>query len=101
MEGNRSSPRTGFDDAEQLEAVVVEDRLRRHVDEVRDLVRLADFLAPELGRQGGPDAAAAAVTEWADGDWTLLAEAEGIARGEHHEWSAQLLAHAVEVATAA
>ena len=92
---------TGFNRAEELEALVVEDPTRPHEEEVRDLVCLADFLVPELHRDAGAEEAAEAVTEWADGDPFLLAEAEYIARDEHHDESAELLHLAVEVASAA
>ena len=92
---------SGFDQAEELEAIVVDDPNRPHEEEVRDLVCLADFLAPELHRDAGAEQAAEAVTEWADGDAGLLTEAEGIARHEHHDESAQLLHIAAEVASAA
>jgi hypothetical protein len=92
---------TGYDRAEELEAIVVDDPNRPHDEEVRDLVCLADFLAPELHRDAGADQAAEAVTEWADGDPGILAEAEGVARHEHHDESAELLHLAVEVASAA
>ena len=91
----------GFDRAEELEAIVVEDPGRPHEEEVRDLVCLADFLAPELHRDAGGDQAAEAVTEWADGDPQLLAEAEFVARDEHHDESAEILHRAFEHASAA
>jgi hypothetical protein len=98
----RASPeRDGFETAEELEAIVVEDTARRYEDEVRDLVRLADFLAPELHRETGPAEAAAAVTDWADGDAAILADAAVVARGEHQEDSARLLAQAARLVTAA
>ncbi|MGI8797509.1 MAG: hypothetical protein ACR2IR_13150 [Acidimicrobiia bacterium] len=92
---------TGFDRAEELEALVVEDPTRPHEEEVRDLVCLADFLVPELHRDAGAEQAAEAVTEWADGDPSLLAEAADIARDEHHDETAELLHRAVEFASAA
>jgi hypothetical protein len=91
----------GFETAEELEAIVVEDTARRYEDEVRDLVRLADFLAPELHRESGAEEAAAAVTDWADGDADILAEAAVVARHEHQEDSARLLAQAARFVTAA
>ena len=91
----------GFEQAEELEAIVVDDPDRPHEEEVRDLVCLADFLAPELHRDAGAEQAAEAVTEWADGDAGILAEAEGVARLEHHAESAELLHLAAEVASAA
>ncbi len=92
---------TGFDRAEELEALVVEDPTRPHEEEVRDLVCLGDFLVPELHRDAGAEQAAEAVTEWADGDPSLLAEAADIARDEHHDETAELLHRAVEFASAA
>jgi hypothetical protein len=91
----------GFDRAEELEAMVVEDPTRPHEEEVRDLVCLADFLVPEMHRDTGAEEAAEAVTDWADGDPAILAEAEDVARVEHHDESAELLHLAVEVASAA
>ncbi|MGH8984460.1 MAG: hypothetical protein ACRDY6_11375 [Acidimicrobiia bacterium] len=94
------SDRTGFDQAEAVEALVVEDHGRPHQEEVQDLVHLADFLVPELHR-AVPTDAAEVITEWADGDPDLLSEAEGVAREKHHDESAQLLHQAVEYASAA
>jgi hypothetical protein len=54
-------------------------RDRGHDDEVRDLVSLGDFLAPEMHRVGGIDEAASAVREWADDDLAMIDEAETIA----------------------
>ncbi|MGQ0803194.1 MAG: hypothetical protein ACT4PI_04965 [Actinomycetota bacterium] len=101
MKQMQRSDDAGFDRAEELEALVVEDPTRPHDEEVRDLVCLADFLVPELHRDSGPEQAAEAVTEWADGDPQLLAEAEDVARVERHDESAELLHLAVEVASAA
>lgn len=91
---------TGFDQAEAVEALVVEDAGRPLGEEVHDLVHLADFLAPELHR-AAPTDAADVINEWADGDPRLLAEAEHIARAEHREESAELLHQAVEHARVA
>jgi hypothetical protein len=99
--GSPDANGTGFDQAEAVEAVVVDDPTRPHEEEVRDLVCVADFLVPEMHRDTGAEQAAEAVTEWADGDPSLLSEAEYIARQEHHDESAQLLHLAVEVASAA
>ena len=90
---------TGFDQAEAVEALVVEDS-RAHDDEVQDLVHLADFLVPELHRAASTDAPEV-ITEWAEGDSRLLSEAERVARKEHREESAELLHRAVEYASAA
>ncbi|HEX6310514.1 MAG TPA: hypothetical protein VF152_02705 [Acidimicrobiia bacterium] len=91
----------GFEQAETLEALVVDDGVRPHQREVQDLVLLAEFLAPELHRAGSSDDAAEAITEWADGDPDLLSEAETVAREEHHEESAELLHEAAAHARAA
>jgi hypothetical protein len=91
---------TGFEQAEVVDALVVEDHGRPHEEEVQDLVHLADFLAPELHRAASTDAAEV-ITEWADGDPGLLSEAETIARQEHHDESAALLHQAAEHARAA
>jgi hypothetical protein len=72
-----------------------------HQPEVLDLVGLADFLTPELHRGGGAHEAAVEIVEWAEGDVALLAEAEGVARVEHHEESAKILHLAHAVATTA
>jgi hypothetical protein len=91
---------TGFDQAEAVEALVVDDPGRHHDEEVQDLVHLADFLVPELHR-AAPTDAPEVIIEWADGDSRLLSEAEHVAREEHHEESAELLHQAVEHARAA
>jgi hypothetical protein len=93
------SDSAGFARAEAIEAQAADDR-RPHVDEVQDLVHLADFLAPELHR-AAPTEAPEVITEWADGDAGLLAEAEHVARSERHEETAELLHQAVEHARAA
>ena len=90
----------GFDQAEAVEALVVDDQGRHHDEEVQDLVHLADFLVPELHR-AAPTHAPEVITEWADGNSRLLSEAERLAREEHHEESAELLHQAVEHARAA
>src|SRR5215207_4058216 len=43
--------------------------------QVRDLVSVGDFLAPEMHRTGGIDQAATAVREWADDDVAMIQEA--------------------------
>ncbi|MGH9030824.1 MAG: hypothetical protein ACRDY4_11440 [Acidimicrobiia bacterium] len=94
------SEATGFDQAEAIDALVVDDPGRPPVEEIQDLVHLADFLVPELHR-AAPIDAAEAITEWADGDPRILSEAERVARAEHREESAELLHQAVEHARAA
>jgi hypothetical protein len=69
-------------------------------DDLRDLVRIGDFLAPETHRQGGVDEAASAVREWAEDDVEMLAAAENIARHQHQDDSAQILHRARVLATA-
>jgi len=64
---------------------------KEHVDELRDLVRIGDFLAPETHRHGGVDEAASAVREWADDDVEMIAAAELIARRQHQDDSAEIL----------
>lgn len=62
----------------------------RRVDEVRDLISLGEFLAPEVHRTGGIDRAALALTEWVD-DVAVLEDAETIASNQHHYESAEIL----------
>lgn len=65
---------------------------RRHAGEVQDLLSMADFLAPEIrGGTARADEAAVQIAEWADRDPRLLAEAEQVARAEHHDDSARIL----------
>jgi hypothetical protein len=73
--------------------------LRRSV-EVRDLVSLGHFLAPEVHRTGGIDQAALALTEWVD-DLAVLEEAETIASDLHHDESAEILHRAKVLAAVA
>jgi hypothetical protein len=87
--------RAGFTQAEELESSVVEGTHREQVDDLRDLVRIGDFLAPETHRQGGVDEAASAVREWADDDVDMIAAAERIARRQHHDDSAEILHRAL------
>jgi hypothetical protein len=81
----------GFTTAEAPESSVVEITRRELVDDLRDLVRIGDFLAPETHRQGGVDEAASAVREWADDDVEMIAAAEKIARRRHQDDSAEIL----------
>jgi len=73
---------------------------RRAADDLADLVRIGDFLAPETHRQGGFDHAASAVREWAEDDVEMMAAAERIARRRHHDESAEIL-HRARVLAAA
>jgi hypothetical protein len=84
---------SGFQRAEALES-------REQVDELRDLVRISDFLTPEMHRQGGVDTAASAVREWAEDDVRMIAAAERIARRRRHDDSAEIL-HRARVLAAA
>ena len=72
---------------------------REHVAEVRDLVSLGDYLAPEMHRAGGIDEAASAVREWADDDVAMIEEAETIASNQHRDYSAEILHRARLLAT--
>ena len=68
------------------------ERMRRQeASDLRDLVRIGDFLAPETHRQGGVDEAASAVREWADDDVAMIAAAEDMARHQHRDDSAAIL----------
>ena len=71
----------------------------RRGNEIGDLVSLATFLGPELQRPDGAERAAVEMTQWADGDAALLAEAETIAHREHHVDAAEILHHAHDLAT--
>jgi hypothetical protein len=73
----------------------------RHAVEVRDLVSVGDFLAPEMHRTGGIDQAASAVREWADDDVAMIQEAETIAWHQHRDYSAEILHRAKLLATVA
>ena len=73
--------------------------LRRAV-EVRDLVSLGHFLAPEVHRTGGIDQAALALTEWVD-DLAELEEAETVALDRHDDESAEILHRAKVLAVVA
>jgi hypothetical protein len=69
-------------------------------DAVADLVGIGDFLAPEAHREGGVDAAASAVREWAEDDVEMIAAAERVARRRHHDDSAEILHRARLLAAA-
>ena len=74
----------GFTQAEELELTAAERMRRQEASDLRDLVRIGDFLAPETHRQGGVDEAASAVREWAEDDVEMIAAAEdmpGISTG--------------------
>jgi hypothetical protein len=85
------TPHPGFKRAEALDSTVAERMRRQQADDLRDLVRIGDFLAPEAHRPGGVHEAASAVREWADDDVAMIAAAEDIARHQHHDDSAQIL----------
>jgi hypothetical protein len=99
MNRSETAHPTGFTQAEALDAMLAEDS-SRHDRDLRDLIRVGDFLAPETHRQGGVDAAASALREWADDDVEMLAEAEVVAREQHHDYSAEIL-HRARVLAAA
>ena len=82
-------------------SVISSPRDRRHAAEVRDLVSVGDFLAPEMHRTGGIDQAATAVREWADDDVAMIEEAETIAWNQHRDYSAEILHRAKLLATLA
>jgi len=81
----------GFTQAAELELTEAERMHRQQDRDLRDLVRIGDFLAPEMHRQGGVDEAASAVREWADDDVEMIAAAENIARHQHRDDSAEIL----------
>ena len=80
----------GFTQAEELESTAADRIRRQQASDLRDLVRIGDFLAPETHRQGGVDEAASAVREWADDDVAMIAAAEGVARHQHRDDSAEI-----------
>ena len=80
----------GFTQAEDLELTVAERRRRQEASDLRDLVRIGDFLAPETHRQGGVHEAASAIREWADDDVEMIAAAEDMARDQHRDDSAEI-----------
>ncbi len=100
MKRSDTPPPAGFSQAEQLEAMTAAGGPRQHETELRDLVCLGDFLAPELHRQHGAEEAASAVREWVDDDVEMIAEAETVARDEHHDDSAEILRQARVLAAA-
>jgi len=91
MQRSRTPHISGFTQAEGLELSVAQRMRRQQADDLRDLVRIGDFLAPETHRQGGVDEAASAVREWAEDDVAMIAAAENIARREHQDVSAEIL----------
>ncbi len=80
----------GFTQAEEFESTEVERMHRQQDSDLRDLVRIGDFLAPETHREGGVDEAASAVREWADDDVEMITAAENMARQQHRDDSAQI-----------
>jgi hypothetical protein len=91
MKRSKTRKPDGFTQAEELELTVAERMHRQQASDLRDLVRIGDFLAPETHRQGGVDEAASAVREWAEDDVAMIAAAENIARHEHQDDSAEIL----------
>jgi hypothetical protein len=89
----------GFERAEAVDAVV--DPIHHHDDELRDLLSMADFLAPEVrGGRAAAREAAVEIAEWAERDPELLAEAERRAHAEHHDDSAKILHFAHDLVAA-
>jgi hypothetical protein len=76
-------------------------RARQHAAEVRDLVSLGDFLAPEMHRVHGIDEAALAVRGWAEDNVAMIEEAETIASNQHRDYSAEILHRAKLLASVA
>lgn len=99
MKRSETPQPAGFTQAETLESSVAERMRRQQADDLRDLVRIGDFLAPETHRQGGVDEAASAVREWAEDDVAMIAAAENIARRQHQDDSAEILHRARVLAT--
>ena len=91
MKRSKTRKPDGFIQAEELDLTVAERMRRQQASDLRDLVRIGDFLAPETHRQGGVDEAASAVRDWADDDVEMIAAAEDIARHQHRDDSAQIL----------
>jgi hypothetical protein len=91
MKRSKTRKPDGFIQAEELDMTVAERMRRQQASDLRDLVRIGDFLAPETHRQGGVDEAASAVREWADDDVAMIAAAEDIARHQHRDDSAEIL----------
>jgi hypothetical protein len=91
MKRSKTRKPDGFIQAEELDLTVAERMRRQQASDLRDLVRIGDFLAPETHRQGGVDEAASAVREWADDDVAMIAAAEDIARHQHRDDSAEIL----------
>jgi UTP-glucose-1-phosphate uridylyltransferase len=91
MKRSKTRKPDGFTQAQELEFTVAERMRRQQASDLRDLVRIGDFLAPETHRQGGVDEAASAVRDWADDDVEMIAAAEDIARHQHRDDSAEIL----------
>jgi len=91
MKRSKTRKPDGFIQAQELELTMAERMRRQRASDLRDLVCIGDFLAPETHRQGGVDEAASAVREWADDDVAMIAAAEDIARHQHRDDSAEIL----------
>ena len=91
MKRSKTRKPDGFIQGEELDLTVAERMRRQQASDLRDLVRIGDFLAPETHRQGGVDEAASAVRDWADDDVEMIAAAEDIARHQHRDDSAEIL----------
>jgi len=91
MKRSKTRKPDGFIQDRELELTVAERMRRQRASDLRDLVRIGDFLAPETHRQGGVDEAASAVREWADDDVAMIFAAEDMARHQHRDDSAEIL----------
>lgn len=91
---------SGFERAEGIQSRVALKAPPEQTDDLRDLVSIGHFLAPEMHRHGGVDTAASAVREWAEDDVDKIAAAEVMARRQHDEDSAEIL-HRARVLAAA
>jgi RimJ/RimL family protein N-acetyltransferase len=100
MRRSKTRKPAGSTQVEALESTAAERMRRQQADDLRDLVRIGDFLAPEAHRQGGMHEAASAVREWAEDDIAMIAAAENIARREHQDDSAEIL-HRARILAAA
>src|SRR5262249_62088220 len=78
---------SGFARAESIEPRVVQAHPDQTQD-LRDLVSIGHFLAPEMHRHGGVDEAASAGREWAGGGVEMVAAAQLMARRRHPDGSA-------------
>jgi hypothetical protein len=77
LRGPFASPASGDPVAERTAGAMKRSQISPprdpgRADDVRDLVSLGDFLAPEMHRTGGIDEPAAALPEWVDDDVAMI-----------------------------